>query len=105
MPAASQGGAGVGQLAGQGHLAVAGHGRADVGQRLPGQPLDLGDLGLGPVRVEPDQPAGQLGLDRDDGQRVAEDVVQVAGEPVALVLDRQPGDLLAGRGQLAVALR
>ena len=37
-----------------------------------------------------EQPAGQLGLDRDHGQRVAEDVVHVAGQPVAL-LRRRPG--------------
>ena len=74
-----------GQLAGQGQLAVALHRPAHVGQRVAAEPLEVGELGAGPVRVDVEQPVGELGLDRDHGQRVAEDVVQVAGEPVALV--------------------
>src|SRR6185369_6366802 len=96
-----QGRAGVGDLGGEGDVAVAGDRVPHVGQRLAGQPFHVGDLGLGPVRVQPYQAAGQLG---HDGERVAEDVVQVAGEPVALVLDREPADLLPGGVELAVAL-
>ena len=68
----------------------------------PGQPLHVGDLGRRPRRVQRQQPAGELGLDRDHGQRVAEDVVQVAGGPGAFLGDRQPGDLVLGRGQPGV---
>ena len=44
-------------------------------------------ISAGPARrVEPsDEPPGQLGLDGEHGQGVAEDVVQVAGEPAPLV--------------------
>ena len=42
-----------GELAGERDVAVVGHGRADVGERPPGQLLDLGDLLLatGPDRL------------------------------------------------------
>ena len=93
-----QRGAGPGQLAGQGQLAVALDGAAYVGERVAGEPLEVGELGAGPLGVDVEQPVGELGLDRDDGQRVAEDVVQVAGEPGALVLDGELGVLLRGRG-------
>ena len=95
--------AGAGQLTGQGQLAVALHGAAHVGQRVAGEPLEVGELGPGPLRVDVEQPVGQLGLDGDHGQRVAEDVVQVAGEPGALVLDGERGVLLVGPHQVDVA--
>ena len=37
----------------------------------------------------------QLGLERDQGERVAEQVVQVAGDPQPLLGDGEPGELLA----------
>jgi hypothetical protein len=44
---------------------------------------------------------GQLALERDQRQAVAEQIVQVAREPQALLADRQPRDLLprAARGR------
>ena len=93
----------AGELAGQGQLAVARDGPAHVGQRVAREALEVGDLGPGPLDVDVEQPVGQLGLDRDDRQRVAEDVVQVAGEAGPLVLDGQLGVLLVGTHQVDVA--
>ncbi len=89
-----------GQLDRERHLPVAGHRRPHVGQHLPGQPLHLADLGRGPGVVPADQPAGQLRLDRGRGERVAEQVVQVPGDPHPLPLGGQPGHLLLRRPQL-----
>ena len=83
----------------------AGHRGPDVAERAPRQLLDLGDLGERALALAAlGQPPGQAGLDGDRGQRVAEQVVQVAGDARALVLGRQPGDLGAGRGQRDVGL-
>ena len=71
-------------------------GGADVGQGLPGDRLDLGDLVAGRRRVGIHQPGGQPGLDRDRRQRVAEDVVQVAPDPLSLGRQRQGRDPLLG---------
>ena len=49
-----------GKLAGEGHVPVAGHRGADLGERPPGEGLDLGDLPECPRRVglaEPPRPA------------------------------------------------
>ncbi len=56
----------------------------------------LGDLGLRRRRVPVDQLLGQVGLDRDGGQRMAEDVVQVAADPFPLGDQRQRRDPLLG---------
>ena len=79
-----EGGARVGQLARQRQLAIAGHGAAHVGEGVAGQPLEVEHLRLGARGVDVHEPCGELGLDRDHGERVAQDVVQVAGEAVAL---------------------
>ena len=92
-----------GQLAGQGQLAVALDRTAYVGERVAAEPLEVGDLGAGPLEVDVEEPLGELGLHRDHGERVAEDVVQVAGEAGALVLDGEAGVLLLGVDQVDVA--
>ena len=78
------------------------HGGADVGQRAAASAARPRRSPGGPLRVALGQPSGEAGLDRDRGQRVAEQVVQVAGDAGALVLGGQPGDLGAGRGELDV---
>ena len=104
MPAAASAVLGHGQLACQGHLAVAGRGGPDIRQRLPGDPLHVRDLGLGPLRIQAREPPGQFRLDRHDRQRVTEDVMQIAGELMALLGQGEPGDLVPGLDQLGVAL-
>ena len=83
-----------GQLAGQGQLAIALHCASYVGERVAGEPFQVGDLGLRAGGVDVEQALGELRLDRDHGQRVPEDVVEVAGEPVALLGDREPAVLV-----------
>ena len=77
-----------GELAGQGQLAVALHGAAYVGQRVARASRSRSTSS---ARARSGSTSSsrlrQLGLDGDDGERVAEDVVQVAREPGALVLD------------------
>ena len=51
------------------------------------------------------QPAGELGLQRDHRQAVAEQVVQIARESRALLGDRKPRELGACRVQLALRAR
>ena len=91
ISAASQRRPGPRQLAGQGELAVALDRPAYVGEGVAAEPLEVGDLGAGALGVDVEELLGELGLHRDHGQRVAEDVVQVAGEPVALVVDARAG--------------
>ena len=91
------------QLAGQRDVAVALHGAAYVGERVAAEPLEVGDLGAGPLDVDVEELLGQLGLDRDHGERVAEDVVQVAGEAGALVVDGEAGVLVLGVDEVDVA--
>ena len=59
-----------------------------VGERLPARPVDglEGGAGLRRTLVERGQPGA--GLDDDHAHMVRHDVVQLAGDPVALVLDR-----------------
>ena len=91
------------ELAGQAQLAVALHGPSYVGQGVAREPLEVVDLGPRAVGSTSISLLGQLGLDGDHRQRVAEDVVQVAGEPVALLGDGEPLVLLLRRDQLGVA--
>ncbi|ODU02875.1 MAG: hypothetical protein ABS81_16230 [Pseudonocardia sp. SCN 72-86] len=49
--------------------------RTDLGERLPGDALDVLQLGLGPGGVDVDESAGELALEGDDLEGVAEDVV------------------------------
>src|SRR5207249_9813005 len=49
-----------------------------------------------------DQPAGELALQCDDRETVAEQIVQVTGKAQPLLSDRKPSNLLAGQRQLLV---
>ena len=57
------------------------------------------------VGIALDEPRGELALERDHGQAVAEQVVQVARDPQPLLGDGEPRELLAGVAQLAVRPR
>ena len=59
-------------------------------------PPDRGRVGYGEL-------PRQAGLDRDGGERMAQQVVQVAGDADALVLGGQPGHLGPGLGEGVVA--
>ena len=72
------------ELGGEGDDPVVRHRGAHVGQRPAGQLLDLADLDRGAFRVVLGEALGEPGLDRDRRERVAEQVVQVAGDAVAL---------------------
>ncbi len=84
-------------------LAVALDRAAYVGERVAAEPLEVGDLGAGAFDVDVEKLLGELGLHRDHGERVAEDVVQVAGEAGALVVDGEAGVLELGVDQVDVA--
>ena len=100
-PRGAQRGAGPVQLGGEGDLPVAGDRLADLGQRLAPDRLDVRDLRQRRLEVARRQPARRLRLDHHHRQRVAEQVVQVAGEPQPLLGDRGTGQLLPGLAQLA----
>ena len=102
MPAARSTAAGHRQFGGQRHFPVPGRGGPDVLQRLPGQPLDVADFDGRRGRIAVDQPAGQSGLDRDRGQRMTEDVVQIPADPFPFRGDRGDRELLPGPAQLDV---
>jgi hypothetical protein len=53
---------------------------APLAQRLPGHFLHLSQLGLRAPRVALEELRRQLGLESDQGERVAEQVMQVAGD-------------------------
>ena len=91
------------QLTVERRLAVAADRLAHLAERLAGDLLHVGDLGRRPVGAVGQQPAGELGLDRDHRQRVAEQVVQVTGEALALGGDRGAGQLGAGLAELLIA--
>ena len=75
------------------HLPVAGDSLPDIAQRGAHDLLDVGQLLGRARRVAVDQPAGKLGLERDQGQAVTEQVVEVTGDPRSL-------DLRGGAGNL-----
>ena len=68
------------QLGGQTHLAIAGNGGSDIGQALTGKRRNFAHLVRRPVRIDAHEALGQLGFDRDGGQGVAEQVVQIAAD-------------------------
>src|SRR5699024_10755638 len=76
--------AGRGGLGGGAHVLHAAGGGAHVGERLAHRGLDVHQLLAGGARVGLQQPAGQLGGDGQGGQRVAEQVVEVAADALAL---------------------
>ena len=71
---------------------------ADLGERLAPGVLDRGERALGAVGLRAREPLGGAGLADHRGQRVADQVVQFARDPRALVGDR------AGRARLALVL-
>ena len=71
-----------------------------VPQRTAGQPLHLDHLGVRPFRVDRHDAGRQLALQRHHLQRVAEDVVQVLGEPQPLAGRAELGGVAAGLVQL-----
>jgi hypothetical protein len=75
---------------------------ADLAQRIAGDGLDVGDVGRRRLGVIGQAPARELRLQRDDRQRMAEEVVQVAGEARALVGHGESRRLGAGVDQLAI---
>ncbi len=90
---------GRGQLAGQVGLAETRDRFAHVGQRLAGHRLQLGDFSGRPVWIGGEHPPGQLGLERDQRQRMAKQVVQVPGNSQSFLGGRRPGQLRAGSAQ------
>jgi len=56
---------------------------ADFGEGGAGGTFYVGDFGGGALRVEGDEASGELGFEDDDRERVAEDVVEVAGYALA----------------------
>ena len=84
-------------------LAVAADRLAHGRQRLARDPLDVRDLGRGPLRSVGSSAPRELALEGDDRQAVAEGVVEVARDPVALLGDGQRRELLARRPELRFA--
>ncbi len=89
-------GAGRDDLDGERRPTVAAHGFPDVLQRLAADPADVGDIAqhriqFGRLREPGDPPGRQLGLQRDQGQRLAGQVVHVPREPQPLLVGRELG--------------
>ena len=83
-----EGEAGLLDLSGEAFAAVAADGLADFGERGAGGAFDVGDFGGGAGgfigRAASDETAGELGFEDDDREGVAEDIVEVAGDALAL---------------------
>jgi hypothetical protein len=92
----------LGEGLGEADLPVAAHRVTDLGQRPPRGGLDVGHLLPGPDRVVLGQPAGELALERDQRQAVAQQVVEVTGEAQSLLGDGVADQLLAGLDQFGV---
>lgn len=86
-----QGDPGTGALGVQAGTAVAGDGLPYVDEGLAADLLDVGDLLGRLVGAVGQHPPGQLALQRDQGQRVAEQVVQVPGQAQALLVGGELG--------------
>jgi hypothetical protein len=69
-----------------------------MAKSLTGQLDHVPDLAAARLRSR-HEPAGQLSLQRDQGKTVAEQIMKVPGDARSLLLDRQPGHLLAGGSQ------
>jgi hypothetical protein len=72
-----------------------------LGQGLPADPLDRGQLGAQPVRVGVGHDAGGPGGDDHDGDVVGDHVVQLAGDALPL----GGGGLWASRSRSAANRR
>ena len=87
---------------GKGETPIALHCPAHIGERLAGDALDLPQLRLRAAGVALKEPGRQLGLERDQREGLAEQVVKVAGDPEALLGDGKPGPFLARPAKLTV---
>ena len=89
----------AGQLVDKRRLAVAADRLAHLAQRRARDVLDVGESRAARLRVGVQQPRGELGLQRDHRQAMAEQVVQVAREAQPLLGDGAPRDLAARLAQ------
>lgn len=80
------------RLRGERHVTVAAGHRAHIRQRLTGDVQQRGDLLAGLLRPAGHQAVDQLALERDRGEAVAQQVVQVPREAQPLLRDGQPGE-------------
>ena len=96
---------GVDDLALQALAAVTAHGDPHLRQGVAGDPFDVAHLLLGTGGVTLRQPCRQFRLQRDGRQRVAEQVVQVARDALALGDRRQMLDLVLRHAELGVRPR
>ena len=62
----------------------------------------VGDFVRGALRVAVDQASGEFGFEDDDGERVAEDVVEIAGDAFALGDGGELDVFFLGGAELAV---
>ena len=102
-PAVIEGAACGFDLGGEALGAVAGDGFADFGESGAGGALDVGYLGGSALEVAVlvvglrgvclDEAPGELGFEDDDGERMAEDIMEVAGDAFAF-RDGGEGDVL-----------
>ena len=78
------------ELRGESRRAVPGDGAAHLGQRIPGDLVDFADLLGRACGIPFEQLAREFGLERDHRERMAEDVVKVARDPLPLGHLREP---------------
>ena len=91
-----QGVAGEFHFGGEALGAVAADGFADFAEGGSGGLFDVGDLLGGALRIAFDQASGELGFEDDDGEGVAEDVVEIAGDAFAFGYGGELFDSLPG---------
>ena len=91
MPAVSSVCAGAHQFGGESLAAISADGFTHIGQRGARSLLHVLHLLLGTLRIAVHQLARQLGLQRDERQRVSQQIVQVARDALAL---RDLGEML-----------
>jgi hypothetical protein len=92
--------AGTGELLVERGPPVAGDGLADLAQGLTRHVFDVMNLCRRLLRRRGKEPAGQLALECDEGEAVAEEVVQIPGEAQPLFADGKTGELFPRRPQL-----
>ena len=76
---------------GQGAVTQPHHGFPDFPQRIAGNRLDIRQFLPDTSGIRLEQALGDLGLQRHDGQGVAQQIVQIAGDPLALGLYGEGG--------------
>ena len=78
------------------------HGLPHLCERVPRHVLHLAQLDGGAPGIALEQLLGELALERDHRERVAEQIVEVPGDPQPLLRHGEPRELPAGRAQLPV---